>query len=186
MNALDPILFLDIDDVVCLNEKYGGFDVILAVNDRHEDPAAVFRSVFNPRARDILERVHDGMQGRLRYVVSSTWREALSKPQMEEVFSRGGLAFAAKNLHDAWSTPTAFQRAMRVDDIANWLDAHHRGEAFAILDDNYSGASLKSALTKSFHPFHRRVVLCQEGVGLQPEHVEPLLEALRQPPELVA
>lgn len=186
MNALDPILFLDIDDVLCMNEGYGGFDITLAVNDRHENPAAVFRAVFNPHARDILKRVHDGMEGRLRYVVSSTWREALSKAQMEEVFSRGGLGFVARNLHDAWSTPTALQRAMRADEIANWLDAHHQGEAFAIADDTYSGASLKSTLTKAFHPFHGHVVLCAEGVGLQPEHGEPLLETLRKPPSRLA
>jgi hypothetical protein len=86
-----PILFLDIDDVVCVNETYGGYDVVEALRGRHEEPAAVFREVFNPRACDVLRQVHDAMGGRLRYVVSSTWREALDLTQLARVFNEGGL-----------------------------------------------------------------------------------------------
>ena len=32
-----PIVFLDIDDVLCLNNPYGGFDALEAVNGRHAD-----------------------------------------------------------------------------------------------------------------------------------------------------
>jgi hypothetical protein len=70
---------------------------------------------------------------------------------------------------------------MRSYDIAQWLDAFHRGEPFAIVDDTFSGPSLESALSRPTHPFHGRVVLCDENVGLLPEHIDPLLDALRRP-----
>ena len=176
-------LFLDIDDVVCLNAPYGGFDVILAVNGRHDDPAAVYRQVFDPCAREVLERIHDGMEGRLRYVISSTWREMLDREQMCKVFRKGGLGFVAASTEagERWCTPLKVGRQQRVDEIAAWLDRHHQGEPFAVVDDVYSGASLRPALTLPTHPFHRRVVLCQESVGLCQEHIGPLLEALERP-----
>lgn len=183
MNDKDllPILFLDIDDVLCLNDKYGGYDVIEALHERHESPDTVFRHVFNRRARDALELLHLAMQGRVRYVISSTWREALDRDQLRDVFRRGGLEFVASSLHEDWCTPMRAYRGIRVDDIAAWLDRHHLGEPFAIVDDTFSGPSLKPAMTNHSHPFAGRVVLCQESVGLLPAHVEPLLAALRQP-----
>jgi len=181
VNTPIPILFLDIDDVVCLNEKYGGYDVIEAVHDRHADAKSVFRDVFNPRACEALRRVHDAMDGRLRYVISSTWREAFGREHIARAFHEGRLGFVADGLHDVWCTPTASYRGIRVDDIAKWLDEWHAGEPFAIVDDTFSGPSLKPALTTAAHPFFGRVVLCQENVGLLSEHVEPLVEALKRP-----
>jgi hypothetical protein len=54
-------------------------------------------------------------------------------------------------------------------------------EVFAVVDNTFSGPSLRPALTNPSHPFAGRVVLCQESVGLLPAHVEPLLAALRWP-----
>lgn len=181
MSSPTSILFLDIDDVLCMNEKYGGYDVIEAIHDRHQDAQAVFREVFSPRACEVLRRVHDEMDGRLRYVISSTWREVLEADQLAHAFRLGGLGFVAGALHERWCTPTALYRGMRVDDIANWLDDRHAGEPFAIVDDTCSGLSLKPALTKPAHPFFGRVVLCEENVGLLPEHIEPLVLALKRP-----
>ena len=176
-----PILFVDIDDVLCLNKVYGGYDVIDAINDRHENPAAVFREVFDARAIEALERIHQSMDGALRYVVSSTWREVFDGPQMRDVFRKGGLGFVAEALHEEWGTPGGHDPSVRADEIANWLDRHHREEPFAIVDDTFSGPSLKPALTNPSHPFYGRIVLCQEQVGLLPEHVELLVQALRLP-----
>lgn len=180
-NNLSPLLFLDIDDVLCLNDTYGGYDVLEAVHERHESPNAVFGQVFNRRACDALEQVHKAMDGHMSYVISSTWREAFDREQLRDVFRRSGLGFVASSLHEAWCTPVRLYRGIRVDDIAAWLDRHHRGEPFAIVDDTFSGPSLKPALTNPAHPFAGRVVLCQENIGLLPAHVEPLLAALRQP-----
>ena len=40
-----PIVFLDIDDVLCLNNPYGGFDALEAVKGRHADPDTVLREI---------------------------------------------------------------------------------------------------------------------------------------------
>jgi len=175
------ILFLDIDDVVCLNRTHGGNDVIEALHGRHADPAEVFTKVFDRCAIDSLERIHHGMQGRLRYVISSTWREFFDRQQLSHVLERGGLGFVATSFHEAWCTPCRSMRGLRVDEVAAWLDRFHRGESFAIVDDMFSGESLKPAVASPLHPFHQRIVLCEEWVGLLPEHVEPLLQALRRP-----
>jgi hypothetical protein len=179
-----PILFLDIDDVLCLNVPYTGYDVIHALHGRHVSPDEVFREVFDARARGVLESLHGELAGALRYVISSTWREVFDRDQMRQVLERGGLGFVSTALHERWRTPTAFERGMRSYNIAQWLDAFHRGEPFAIVDDTFSGPSLKSALSRPTHPFHGRVVLCDENVGLLPEHVDPMLAALRRPATL--
>jgi hypothetical protein len=176
-----PILFLDIDDVVCLNETYGGYDVVEALRGRHSRPATVFREVFNQRACDVLRQVHGAMNGRLRYVVSSTWREALDLAQVTRVFNEGGLDFVTSAFHEFWRTPVSHYWGVRADDIARWLDRWHAAEPFAIADDTYSGSSLKPALTESLHPYFDRVVLCQENEGLVSEHVRPLVSALKTP-----
>lgn len=180
-NTTPPLLFLDIDDVLCLNERYGGYDVVDAVHLRHKSPTTVFQHVFSRQACNVLEQVHEALGGHIRYVISSSWREALHRHQLCEVFERTGLEFVAATLHDAWCTPTGICRGIRVDDVAAWLDGYHQGEPFVIVDDTFSGLSLKPALTNPAHPFAGRVVLCAEGVGLLPEHVAPLLAAMRRP-----
>ena len=177
-------VFLDIDDVVCLSDPYGGYDAIEAVNSRRPDADAVYTRLFAADAVAALRQVHDSMGGRLRYVISSTWREFLGLEQLQEVFRRSGLAFVSSNLHgaDRWSTPISGRSGRRADDIAAWLDRHHAGEPFAIVDDGFSGVSLAPALTVSSHPFFGRVVLCEEGVGLTPAHVQPIVAALRGSP----
>jgi HAD domain in Swiss Army Knife RNA repair proteins len=181
-----PVLFLDIDDVLCLNAPYGGFDAVEVIRGRHPKPTQVYLQLFSPAACSVLRRVHEAMGGHLRYVISSTWRELLSREDLSLLFCRGGLDFVASALHEAdrWCTPLKVHRGQRVDEIAAWLDRHHRGEPFAIIDDGYSGASLRPALLLRDHPLHGRVVLCQENVGLCDAHVQTLLDALARPASL--
>ena len=178
-----PLVFLDLDDVLCMSSPYGGFDVIEAVAGRHPNPDAVYRAVFKARARDALKRVHDAFDGQLLYVISSTWREVFGRDQLSQVFRRSGLDFVADRLHDEarWCTPSKLRRGRRVDEVAQWLDQHHQGEPFVIIDDTFSGPSLRPALTDTSHRFAGRVVLCEENVGLVPEHVEFIVDALRRP-----
>jgi hypothetical protein len=178
-----PIVFLDLDDVLCLNTTYGGYDAILAVNGRHASPGVVYRELFDPRARAVLENVHDSLDGRLRYVISSTWREALGRGQMETVFRASGLGFVADALEpgERWCTPAKVGRLRRADEVAAWLDLHHQGEAFVIVDDTYSGASLEPALALQSHPFYRRVVMCRELEGLMDHHAQTMVDALLRP-----
>ena len=178
-----PVLFLDLDDVLCLNDSYGGFAAIEALNGRHHNPAAVFRKVFAARPSQVLSRTHESMGGELRYVISSTWRESFRREQMYELFRRAGLEFVANALHEGerWRTTVKLRRLRRVDEIAAWLDRFHQGEPFAIVDDVLSGASLLPALTLPDHPFVGRIVLCEEKVGLTDEHMQTIVDALQRP-----
>lgn len=206
-----PIIFLDIDEVICMSSPWGGFDAIAAVNGRHIRPAQVYQGLFASSAISALEHIHGEMDAALRYVISSTWRESFSREQLEIVFRSAGLGFVADNLHkgDRWCTPPKFGRSRRVNEIAEWLDRHHQGEPFAIIDDTCSGASLALALEPARaaalmplptdpsnvpaqrhsrnevpHPFSGRVVLCEEHVGLTDAHVPFIVAALRR--EVVA
>ena len=199
-NAAVPVLFLDLDDVLCMSSPYGGFDAIAAVNDRHVNPFQVYQRLFVPHATFALEQIHGAMESAVRYVISSTWRESFSRAQLDFVFRQAGLGFIADNLHDGelWRTPPKFGRSRRIDEIAEWLDRHHQGQPFAIVDDTHSGASLMPALlpapmapasvsatgpstTVLPHPFTGRVVLCEENVGLTDDHVPFIVAALRRP-----
>lgn len=178
-----PLVFLDIDDVLCMSSPFGGYDVIEVVAGRHVNPDAVYRSVFLAGAGEALKQVHDRFNGELHYVISSTWRAAFDRDQLSEVFRRGGLGFVADRLHDdqRWCTPVKLGRGKRIDEIAQWLDQHHHGEPFVIIDDTFSGPSLRPALSCPTHPFFGRVVLCEESVGLTPEHVGAAVAALQRP-----
>ena len=197
------VLFVDLDEVICISRRYGCFAAAAAVNDRHVNPQEVYRLLFQTSSVQALKQVHDAMEATLRYVVSSTWREVFTRAQIEVVFRSAGLGFVADNLHEAdrWCTPPKFGRSRRVNEIAEWLDRHHRGEPFAIVDDTCSGASLALALAvvstsplpapsnvpavghprnEPPHPFAGRVTLCQEGVGLTDAHVPFIVAALRR------
>jgi len=175
-----PILFLDLDDVLCLSDPYGGWDAFEAVQAKRTDADLVFAHLFARPAVEVLRTVHERTGG-LRYVVTSTWRNLFNRSQFTEVLRRSGLDFVADSLErkERWATVRWPERT-RLNEIAEWLRRHGKGESFAVLDDTYSGKSLKRA-ARQRGPFSGRVVLCEENVGLLPEHVEPLFAALRRP-----
>jgi hypothetical protein len=74
-----PIVFLDIDDVLCLNKPYSGSDALEAVKGRHADPDTVLREIFAAEPKRVLASVHKEMGGQLRYVISSSWRQVFSR-----------------------------------------------------------------------------------------------------------
>ena len=176
-----PIVFLDIDDVLCLNNPYGGFDALEAVRGRHADPETVLREIFGAEPKRVLESVHKQMGGQLRYVISSTWREAFSRGQIERVFRGADVGFVAVGLHERWETPSRLRRTDRIEEIESWLRHYHQGEPFVVLDDDCSGASLIGIGEDLKHPLAARVVLCPVGVGLTVEHLPIILGALRRP-----
>ena len=196
-----PVMFMDIDEVICVGRPHGCFAAAAAVNHRHVNPQEVYRLLFQASSVRALKQVHDEMDATLRYVVSSTWREVFTRTQIEVVFRSAGLGFVADHLHEAdrWCTPPKFGRSRRVNEIAEWLDRHHQGEPFAIIDDTCSGASLALALeparepaatsdvpaqrhsrNEAPHPFSGRVALCEEHVGLTDAHVPFIVAALRR------
>lgn len=182
-STLTPILFLDIDDVLCINRPYGGYDALHALAGQHANAADVYRRLFAKRACDVLISVHEAIEGELRYVISSTWREYFGRDDLAMLLTRGGLPQVASNLvaDRPWCTPSSGRQGSRAGDIADWLAQHHRGEAYAIVDDLLSGASLKDALEQPDHAFQNRVVLCDEFVGLCEHHAASLVTALSTP-----
>jgi hypothetical protein len=176
-----PIVFLDIDDVLCLNDPYGGSDALDALTGRHANPDSVLREIFAAAPKRVLESIHQEMAGRLRYVISSSWRQAFSREQIERVFRTAGIGFVAVGLHDEWETPRRLGPADRIEEIEAWLRHHHQGEPFVVVDDDYSGTTLIGIDDQVEHPLAARVVLCPVGVGLTVEHLPIILDALRRP-----
>jgi hypothetical protein len=131
-----PVLSLDIDDVLCLNERFGGFDAIETLAGKHPHPAEVYRELFAAGARDVLHRIHEAMAGRLRYVISSTWRQSFDREQMRDLFRNGGLGFVAGALHapDRWCTPDNQGLGRRVDEIAGRFQIRTATPAFIELN----------------------------------------------------
>lgn len=173
-----PICFLDLDDVVCLCNPVGCFDALDCVTAKRLQVDYVYRRLFHPPAVDVLRRMHEQVGGKLRYVISSSWREHFNRAQMRYVLRQAGLVFVADCLEDRtrWSTPR-FLQPDRYREVSAWLATHHAGEAYVVIDDEWSGPSLSGSLAYS-----RRVILCEEGVGLEAEHLDNLLRALRTPP----
>jgi HAD domain in Swiss Army Knife RNA repair proteins len=179
-SAREALVFLDIDDVLCVNEPYTGTDALDAVCGKHAQPETVLRELFAAQPKLALGRIHAVMEGRLRYVISSGWRQAFTREQIERVFHGAGLSFVVENLHVEWRTPCPPPDRERIEEIDAWLQAHHRGEPFVILDDEYSGPSLM-ACSDPAHRFARRVFMCPLRVGLSAERVPSIVDALSRP-----
>jgi hypothetical protein len=154
---LTPLLFLDFDDVVCLNQPYGGFDALSAA-----PPPGLYENLFAQGPRAVLRNIHDEHQP--RYVITTSWLRFFEKKGLAQVLTRGGLSFVAENLHEHWEAPPLRETA-RASVIQFWLRNHHHGEPFLILDDVQSGTGLK------LHYLRHHAILCEVDEGLLPAHV---------------
>jgi len=171
------ILFLDLDDVVCLACPFGARDALDAVTAKQVDPERVYERLLHPPAVRVLTQLHTELQGRIRYVISSTWRAFFNRSQLRHVLAQAGLSTVAHCMEDRarWATPVLPEHD-RHQEIAAWLALHHHGEPFAVLDDIWSGASLQGSLAPPW-----RITLCDEDVGVLPRHLVALTRALRTP-----
>lgn len=172
-----PIVFLDMDDVVCLSNPCGGRDARDAIMGTYVNPERLYRELFHAAAVAVLHQMHVLLDGHVRYVISSTWRELLTRAQLRHVLREAGMGFVADSMEDLarWATPV-LARPNRRREIGLWLERHHRGEPFVVIDDVWSGASLLSG-----HADPVRIVLCKQAVGLLPRHLSELVPALRTP-----
>ena len=166
-----PIVFLDFDDVIVLNRpgQFGGYDVIAS-----NPPPELWAQVFHiPAAQVLVDALseHDA-----RVVITTSWLRFMLREAFERLFTLAGLEAIGERLHAAWEAPQnrGETRAQAVD---RWLSEHHRGEAYAILDDELSGTGLRH----SAHDRQGRVVLCKENIGLHGGHVTTIRAALSRP-----
>lgn len=141
---LQPVLFLDVDDVLSLNDKYGGYDVIEAVHERHKrvwDSPLAGRSVHS-RVVTLPDSTRlAGLGGVFRGMV----RDA-ANPSAPVVRSRREHALATPR-QDRWNGsphrkhpgtiyPADIDRLadLRADALVTYEAPGHHRHGFAVLD----------------------------------------------------
>lgn len=164
---MTTILFLDFDDVLCLNNPLGGYDVLEALGEvQHgrktiDDLSAIWETLFDATAKTFLEEIHKEFQP--SYVLSTSWTRFMNRDALVAVLRQTGLGFVADHLHEDWETVKG-PRYLRRDEIRFWLAKHPEfKERWVAVDDTDSGTGL--------HPRHiseyegQFVVLCEVDVG---------------------
>lgn len=169
-NNVGPgVLFLDFDDVFCLNKPYGGYDVFQNFDAR---PADLYERLWHQPAVAVLLAILQ--EHRPRVVLTTSWLRLMDRDGFEDLFHRTGLSEVCRLLHSAWCAP-AKPGERRLDAIESWLELNKPEGPFVVLDDMYSGTGLEGSwLDKA-----GCVVLCVPGIGLQPVHLEHVRRALR-------
>ncbi len=172
------VLFLDFDDVICLNNPFGGYDAltVLAAAAREGTPLSakdeLWDKLFDTQAVAHLRLVHDEFSP--RYVLSTSWRWFFDQGLLEKTLELGGLGFVAQSLHRDWTTPQISRRAHRAVEINGWLEQHPEvAHSWVVLDDGLSGTGFDTWT----HERRQFVVLCQEGVGFQKDELQRLRRA---------
>jgi hypothetical protein len=165
-----PIIFLDFDDVIALNTVYGGYDVV----SPGAKPADLYIKLFNPTAVAVL--LHLVKLHNPRVVITTSWLRFLERDGMEQLLRKTAMVAVADSLHDAWEAPP-MREMTRLEQIDVWLALHHKGEPYVVLDDVLSG----TGLLRSSHDRTKRVVFCEEGVGLNEGHLAQINAALTTP-----
>lgn len=171
MTPPSPTLFLDLDDVVVLNRPYGGYDVMSP-----NPPDDLWGNLFHAQAVEVLLEVIEEFEPRV--VLSTSWLRFLDRQAFLTLFAKANLHVLAQSLHDAWEVSQP-GHVSRHDAIAGWLGKYHRGEPFVVLDDTLSGRGLAG----SDIDVDGRAILCEENVGLLPEHMQAIRRALSTPPK---
>ena len=162
-----PLLFLDIDDVICLNRPYGGYDVAQKVW-----PSDLMSLLWHRPALEILEELVRELQPQI--VITSSWLRLMLLPSIGALFRASGASWLADGLRTDGEI-LQLPGQTRLDAVDNWLARHHAGEAYVILDDTLSG----TGLIGSIHDIAGRLVMCQVDVGLLSTHSERIRWALR-------
>ena len=176
---MSSILFLDFDDVICLNNPFGGYDVLtaFAAANRNNTPLntedELWHKLFDAKAAEHLRAIHAEFAP--LYVLSTSWRWFFERAAFEQTLELGGLGFIAKHLHQDWSTPQISRQAHRAVEIKTWLAAHPDcANTWVAVDDALSGTGFASWPQSS----RQYVVLCQENTGLQEPEYRKLRHAL--------
>jgi hypothetical protein len=156
-----PLLFLDLDDVLC----------IVTGPEAFQTPTAL----WHPPAVRVLRTVLE--THRPRVVLTTGWLRLLTRDGFEALFRRSGLTELADALdNQRWDAP-AVGSDTRLKAIETWLYAYHQGEPLVVLDDEMSGTGLRD----SWLDRDNRVVWCELGVGLYDGHLPAVANALERP-----
>jgi hypothetical protein len=147
VQQVKPVIFLDIDDVLCVHRTLNTRQVLAALaGDETVDADEVWQHIFHPAARENLRALDEEFSP--IYVISSSWTLHLDQQQLRETFRRTGIGFVADNLHQVPFTPHD-EDSYRLVEIDAWLDTYLSptlSQAYAtsylIIDDVVSGQSL--------------------------------------------
>jgi hypothetical protein len=169
-----PIVFLDIDDVLCVHRTLNTTQVLAALaGDETVDAGQVWQEIFHQHAVENLRQLNEEFLP--WYIVSSSWTLHLTRAQLCAVFAETGLDFVAKNLHEHWCT-SRDDDSYRLVEIEAWLDLHRRRGTrllapapYLIIDDMLSGQSLVGS------HLEERTVFCEPSCGF----LYPQLKAAR-------
>ena len=164
-----PVLFLDFDDVICLNRTCGGYDAIDAVAQIENEPGlppqtfeTLWKELFDVSAKAYLHAIHNLWDP--WFVLTTSWCRFVKKEPLMEILQRSGLGFVADNLHSSWATPRRMHPDIRMGEIGSWHRANPGFEdSWVILDDTVSGTGLSDWPIPAENAF---IVLCRENVGL--------------------
>lgn len=178
-----PLLFLDIDDVLCIDDEFNSAQVMFCFKNGDLNWPELWNRVIDRCAAEnlrLLDREFNPI-----YVISSSWASYLSRAQMSEIFARTGLDFVKENLHEAWRTLHSAEPSFdvvvqaspmnRFQELNAWLDRFRVcREPFIVIDDACSGASLiNSQFDKA-----RRVVFCEIKTGFTASKLEEARQVL--------
>ena len=171
------VVFLDFDDVICLNSPFSGYDAqVELANEKQGMPSNrnVWNQLFDADAKANLRQLHSTWEP--KYVISSSWTLLFGRTEIITILERCEMGFVALNLHDDWSTPKENLQGRRSAEIGFWLKRHPEALlSWTVLDDSHSGKDLlRSTLDLSF------IVLCQESVGLQQAEAYKMHQALQK------
>jgi predicted N-acyltransferase len=147
VQQVKPVIFLDIDDVLCVHRTLNTRQVLAAlVDDETVDADVVWQQIFHPAACENLRVLNE--EFRPTYVISSSWTLHLDQHQLRETFQRAGIGFVAHNLHQVPFTPRD-EDSYRLVEIEAWLDTYliptlsqTHPTSYLIIDDVVSGQSL--------------------------------------------
>lgn len=165
-SSSQPLIFLDLDDVICLNEPYGGYDVLVQPR-----PLDLWEKLFSREAADTLLAATN--ESNPRIVLTTSWIRLFERDTFDEIFQSTGLGTIAECLHEKHEARQNTGES-RLHAIDRWMSNHYRGEGFVVIDDHLSGTELLNS-----HFDHAgRLILCDVGVGLQASHLVEIRRAL--------
>lgn len=172
--AVPSLLFLDLDEVLCLNESFGGRHAHHGAYNPGLCPPDLYTKLFSREAVDALNILLDEVEPRT--VLTTSWVALLQRHHFVDLFRRTGLERVGTNFHPVWDA-AADRGVSRLAAIDQWLARHHRDEPYLILDDIESGESL----IDSTHAKVGRTVFCEVGRGFHAGHLPAALQALMTP-----
>lgn len=163
LQANRPIIFLDIDDVLCVYNTFNSRDVLAALSgDSTVNAEEVLAEVFHPVACYYLRELHDEFKP--LYVISSSWTLHLDREQLCKTFLRTGLDFVAHNLHSKWRTVRT-EGGNRRSEIEGWLEDWLQAPTLVMRPPVLIIDDLRSGLTLFASPLASVTVFCADGVG---------------------